>query len=128
MEKEEDIHLPSDFSTEGCTALVVIHIKNILFFVNLGDSRAILVNNKGNILKETIDHKSENAIERKRIEEQNDGQIIKEFYQGKAIYRIEHSGGFSLSVSRAFGYFSFKIKKEDVEINIKTKNKKIKNV
>lgn len=82
----------------GSTALCGIHYldKNnnpMLWMVNVGDSRAILLNHKGITIPLTIDHKPNSTAERTRIEKL--GGKIK--FDG-ADWRIK-----DLSLSRAFG-------------------------
>jgi serine/threonine protein phosphatase PrpC len=72
---------------DGSTAVAILQIFNKLYFINLGDSRAILVNN-GKVVHATIDQKPDDERE-----------------------RIHAAGGFvmggrvnaSLAVARAFG-------------------------
>ena len=91
------------FENSGsCACSVVINGKN-LYVSNLGDSRAILGSRKGTqVYQLSVDHKPGNSSEKERIE-QAGGKII----QSNGVLRILPG---KLSVSRAFGDFSAKIK------------------
>ena len=67
--------------------------KNILWIANVGDSRAVMCNNKGETIQLSQDHKPNSSNEKKRIEQL--GGTIK--YDGSD-WRIN-----DLSLSRAFG-------------------------
>ena len=59
----------------GSCALVMLIINNLLFSINLGDSRALYSYNTGKyLLQITRDHKPNDEIEKKRIENAG-GQI-----------------------------------------------------
>lgn len=59
----------------GSCAIVVLIVDDICFIANVGDSRAILSNDKGSkIIPLSLDHKPGTDIERKRILEAG-GQI-----------------------------------------------------
>jgi protein phosphatase 1L len=77
----------------GSTACVAIQTKNSLWVVNLGDSRAVLCNKKGEAVQLTVDHKPNLPEEKKRIESLG-GKIS---FDGSD-WRIK-----TLSLSRAFG-------------------------
>lgn len=88
--------------TVGSTASIIIKYGDLLITVNLGDSRAIILqqndsNPNGMILFSTKDHKPE--LERSRIEK-NKGTVV---YDGH-VYRVNGN----LSLSRAFGDFYLK--------------------
>lgn len=82
----------------GSTACIIIHYldenkKNVLWVINVGDSRAIICNCNGEAKQLSVDHKPNLSEEKKRIEALG-GKIIYDGYE----YRIK-----SLSLSRAFG-------------------------
>ena len=53
----------------GSCACVILIINDTLYAINLGDSRALLSSNSGQILRQiTRDHKPEDPIEKERIE------------------------------------------------------------
>lgn len=83
----------------GSTACVIIHYydvkgkKNILWTINVGDSRAVLSNNNNMAVQLTKDHKPNSPDEKKRIE-QLGGKLV---FDG-CDWRIK-----GLSLSRAIG-------------------------
>lgn len=81
----------------GSTACVVINTieneKNVLWVINVGDSRAILCNKLGQCQQLSLDHKPNTITEKKRIESLG-GKIKFDGYE----WRIK-----TLSLSRAFG-------------------------
>jgi len=82
----------------GSTACVGLNCideknKNILWLINVGDSRAVLCNKKGDAVQLTVDHKPNEPNEKERIEELG-GKIT---YDGSD-WRVK-----TLSLSRAFG-------------------------
>ena len=78
----------------GSTACIgILSDANILWMINVGDSRGVLCNKNGEAVQLTIDHKPNLVEEKKRIE-QLGGKIQ---YDGSD-WRIK-----SLSVSRSFG-------------------------
>lgn len=97
-EKLEKTH-PIAVNYTGSTALCGIIAKNnntdknILWIVNVGDSRAVLYNYKNEVIQLSEDHKPNTILEKKRIESM--GGKIK--YDGSD-WRIN-----DLSLSRAFG-------------------------
>ena len=90
---------PRAVNYTGSTALCGIISKhptsnrNILWIANVGDSRAVMCNNKGETIQLSQDHKPNSSNEKKRIEQL--GGTIK--YDGSD-WRIN-----DLSLSRAFG-------------------------
>ena len=82
----------------GSTALCGIHFKNkknknMLWMINVGDSRAVLCKKDNSVLQLTEDHKPNESNEKKRIN-QLGGKIYYDGYD----WRIK-----DLSLSRAFG-------------------------
>jgi serine/threonine protein phosphatase PrpC len=61
-----DIHFDINFS--GSTCIILFKIGNYLICSNVGDSRAIMINEKNEIIELSKDQKPENENERKRIE------------------------------------------------------------
>tara|TARA_Y100000741_G_scaffold360760_1_gene343551 strand:- start:207 stop:1001 length:795 start_codon:yes stop_codon:yes gene_type:complete len=91
----------------GSTASIIIKYNNILITINLGDSRAVILQKNaeypnGNILLATNDHKPDN--ERERIRQSN-GTVE---FDGHT-YRVNGN----LSLSRAFGDFYLKYHKKN---------------
>ncbi|CAF0944906.1 unnamed protein product [Rotaria sordida] len=84
---------PDDKS--GTTAISCLIDAERVYFLNVGDSRAILVSNEGRILLATKDHKPSDQMERQRIQEAG-GTVL-----------IQRVNG-SLAVSRALGDFEYK--------------------
>lgn len=79
----------------GCTAVVLLLTPNMYYVASAGDSRCIMFNKKGKIVKLTEDHKPENEKELKRIEKAGG------FVSGGRI-----NG--NLNLSRALGDLDFK--------------------
>ncbi|CAF3729160.1 unnamed protein product [Rotaria socialis] len=84
---------PDDKS--GSTAISCLIDLERIYFLNVGDSRAILVSTDGRILLATKDHKPNDQAERQRIQEAG-GTVL-----------IQRVNG-SLAVSRALGDFEYK--------------------
>lgn len=86
----------------GSTAVIVVVVNRTqeIFVANLGDSRAIIFNINGDILYETIDHKPNDAQERRRIEKT--GYVTN---QNGDVPRVNGV----LAMSRAFGDSSLKM-------------------
>lgn len=80
--------------SQGTTVTMILKIKDKLYIINLGDSRAVIFNSTREILMQTKDHKPELEIE--RINETG-GKVIK-------LFGTSRVGG-CLSVSRALGDF-----------------------
>jgi serine/threonine protein phosphatase PrpC len=78
----------------GCTALIALIIKGVLYIANVGDSRAILCN-KSVAYDLSKDHKPDDPKEKARIES-----------LGGMINAGRVNG--SLNLSRALGDFEFK--------------------
>jgi len=79
----------------GSTAICCLIDPERIYFLNVGDSRAILVSTDGRILLATKDHKPSDQAERQRIQEAG-GTVL-----------IQRVNG-SLAVSRALGDFEYK--------------------
>lgn len=79
-----------------CSLNIMYKYKNEchMNFVNLGDSRAIIIYDNGIVEQVTRDHKPEDIIEKKRIEKVG-GEVYKD---SESIFRIGN-----LSVARSFG-------------------------
>ncbi|CAF1656866.1 unnamed protein product [Adineta ricciae] len=84
---------PDDKS--GSTAISCLIDTERIYFLNVGDSRGILVSTDGRILLATKDHKPSDQAERQRIQEAG-GTVL-----------IQRVNG-SLAVSRALGDFEYK--------------------
>ena len=76
----------------GTTLTAVLRIQNILYFINVGDSRSVLVKN-GKVIFETVDHKPGDKFEKLRIEKAGG------FVGNTDTDRVDNL----LAVSRAFG-------------------------
>lgn len=90
----------------GSTAIVAILIGRKLYIANLGDSRALLFNNRGLVFS-TADHKPESPSESKRIYEL--GGHVK-------VYGVARTNG-QIATSRSFGDFKGNGLKTDVQGN-----------
>ena len=76
MSKAIDKNTKSLIDKSGSCALVMLIINDILYAINLGDSRALLSTDSGtNLLQITRDHKPNDDIERRRIEKSG-AQVI----------------------------------------------------
>ena len=88
----------------GCTCNILVIHKNILFFANAGDSRSVLLKNKGEVNSMSTDHKPELPNEFNRIKKAG-GKILEGRVNGL------------LNLSRSIGDFQFKnrrdLKQED---------------
>lgn len=80
----------------GSTALITIKHQQYLIIINLGDSRCVLFNQRGDVLFQTIDHKPELQSEINRIQKCG-GKV----YKINGIPRVNGN----LSLSRAMGDF-----------------------
>lgn len=95
----------------GSTAIIVLYQPGILYLVNLGDARAVVFTNNGQILAETRDHKPND--ERTRIEAAGGFVTFTELSGGLGISRVNGV----LAVSRAFGDFDFKYSRKQPAIS-----------
>lgn len=87
----EDSGIDLEFS--GTTLVLALVIKKYLYFLNIGDSRAVLASKVKGRLKESLatkDHNPENLKERKRIESMNGrvSPIIDEYGKPYGPYRV----------------------------------------
>ncbi|CAF0790251.1 unnamed protein product [Didymodactylos carnosus] len=95
QELREDLRNQSPEDKSGSTAISCLIDPERIYFLNVGDSRAILVSTDGRILMATKDHKPNDPTERQRITEAG-GTVL-----------IQRVNG-SLAVSRALGDFEYK--------------------
>lgn len=95
--------LGSKSQKTGCACIAVLHDKRhkAIYTINLGDSRCVLFNSKGDILIETVDHKPDDPSERKRIE-LGGGFVSK---RPNSIHRVNGN----LALSRSFGDWNLKL-------------------
>lgn len=99
--------MKKDFKGDpGSTAVVAMLIKDRIYFINVGDSRGLLLN-KDKILYKTADHKPNLKKEKERIET----------FGGKVTYddvpRVSYPmSNKELAMSRAFGDIDYKINKK----------------
>lgn len=96
----ESIQINTELSGSTCT-IIIIH-NSILYICNIGDSKAIISDNKGQAYKLTVDHKPSNPIEMERITKSG-GEVKK--LENESAYRIfiKNMRMPGISVSRAFG-------------------------
>eukprot|EP00427_Karlodinium_veneficum_P010413 CAMPEP_0169076084 /NCGR_PEP_ID=MMETSP1015-20121227/8161_1 /TAXON_ID=342587 /ORGANISM="Karlodinium micrum, Strain CCMP2283" /LENGTH=276 /DNA_ID=CAMNT_0009135527 /DNA_START=284 /DNA_END=1114 /DNA_ORIENTATION=+ len=91
----------------GSTAVVVLVVREaerrLLFCANCGDSRAVLCRSGGTIGHLSVDHKPENPLERRRIEDA--GGTVRRL---GPCFRVDAD----LNLSRSFGDFAFKTKSD----------------
>lgn len=86
----------------GSTAVVALILSDIIYLVNLGDSRGVIFNNRGEIYLRTSDHKPDRPDEKDRIYKAG-GRVV-----NYDVPRIDSSGSYSLALSRAFGDMELK--------------------
>ena len=96
-----------DFDNSGSCAICVLQINNCCYFVNVGDSRAVLGSSKDSrkiSCQMTIDHKPNREDEQRRIENSG-GEVSKEKLVGSGPFRVyeKDKEGPGLAVSRSFG-------------------------
>ena len=103
LQLDHDIFQNAAAGNAGSAATVVLQIGRKLYFVNLGDSRSVLVNAKREVVHETKDHKP--SEERDRMEQA--GAIVMQ--RGKQSMAMTKYSIGVISMSRAFGDKSFKI-------------------
>jgi serine/threonine protein phosphatase PrpC len=98
-EKMYDLYAKGELDY-GSTCSCVIVIDNVVFHVNLGDSKSILFDSERTILKETMDHKPDVLEEKARILEA--GLSV-------SYGRIDGHYGHAINISRSFGDFHLKL-------------------
>ena len=84
----------------GTTALIAIIHKTQLFVANVGDSRGVMCDSKGNAIPLSFDHKPQQTRELKRIQEAGG------FIAFKGVWRVAGI----LATSRALGDYPLKEK------------------
>ena len=82
--------LVEQYTATGSTASIVIIMGNKMTVANVGDSRVILINGKGNVVRATVDHNVTNEYEKKLIQE-----------RGGTIFNNRVNG--LISLTRCFG-------------------------
>jgi len=82
-------------SNAGCTANVILIMDNQIYCANAGDSRTILIQDSGNIIPLSKDHKPDDLTEKSRIQKAG-GFIIEGRVNG------------NLNLSRAIGDLEYK--------------------
>ena len=89
----------------GSTAIVAMLVGDILYFINVGDSRGLLIRD-GRVIYRTIDHKPNNKKEKDRVVKAG-GKVT--IIPGD-VYRVEmkHIKDKQIAMSRCFGDFDFK--------------------
>lgn len=106
VQANSDIKSKCIYDTSGSCANVALFINNEWYVANVGDSRAILSINRGNIIKiMSVDHKPDSKREKSRIMK-NGGSIYQS--QSEVIWGPYRVLPGRLSVSRAFGNFEAK--------------------
>ncbi|KAG8180839.1 hypothetical protein JTE90_005925 [Oedothorax gibbosus] len=98
LDKELLLKVKAARDVAGTTALVAIVYKNKLIVANVGDSRGVICDSKGNTIPLSFDHKPDQLKERKRIKDA--GGFIA--YNG--VWRVAGI----LATSRALGDFPLK--------------------
>lgn len=89
----------TDFTSQaGCTAVVLLLTPEKYYIANAGDSRCVLYNKENKVIALTEDHKPDNVLEKKRIEEAG-GMVCEGRING------------NLNLSRAIGDLEFKNQK-----------------
>lgn len=91
---EQEI-LISDNVQDGSTLVLSLVTPNFIYFVHLGDSRAVLFSPDGKILGETKDHSSSDLQEQSRVKQAGGSIVFGRVYG-------------NLAVTRALGDLSFK--------------------
>lgn len=86
-------------SQAGCTAVVLLITPDKYYVANAGDSRCVLYTKDNKVIALSDDHKPDNELEKKRIE------------QGGGIVAEGRING-NLNLSRAIGDLEFKNNKE----------------
>ena len=92
---------PYSIQYSGSTCIIIIHIGDKIICYNIGDSRAVFINNEFKCIQISKDHKPEIPEEKTRIEEC--GGIVKKNIFG--IYRVWDKNGIypGLAMSRSIG-------------------------
>ncbi len=98
-EKMYDLYTKGELDY-GSTCSCIIVIDNVVFHMNLGDSKSILFDQERTILKETMDHKPDVLEEKARILEA--GLTV-------SYGRIDGPYGHAINISRSFGDFHLKL-------------------
>ena len=73
----DKLSVQTDFDIEmsGCTLNIVVVTKDHIMMANCGDSRSILIGDKGEVLLASRDHKPDLVDEKSRIEFQYHGRV-----------------------------------------------------
>jgi len=100
IEFDNEMYQKDKLYGSTCTIILADYNRNIVYQINLGDSRSIIFI-KDEIISETRDHDPDDSIERERI---NIG--------GGWVYYGRING--TLNVSRSFGDFELKFNKDDI--------------
>lgn len=83
----------------GCVCITCLIGSEMIYLINIGDSRAIIISNDGTVLAHTEDHKPDNPHEQERIHEAG-GRISKSCIGD--VLRVENH----LAMTRVLGDFS----------------------
>lgn len=94
------ISFVSKENVAGSTLLLAVLYKTQLIVANVGDSRGVMCNAKGNVIPLSFDHKPQQTRELKRIHEAGG------FVQFKGVWRVAGI----LATSRALGDYPLKEK------------------
>lgn len=94
------ISFVSKENVAGSTLLLAVLYKTQLIVANVGDSRGVMCNAKGNVIPLSFDHKPQQTRELKRIQEAGG------FVQFKGVWRVAGI----LATSRALGDYPLKEK------------------
>ena len=94
---------PFSIQYSGTTSIIVIYIEDKIICYNIGDSRAVYINQDYKCIQVSKDHKPELLNEKTRIED--NGGIVKKDYLNTGIYRVWSKNGHypGLAMSRSLG-------------------------
>jgi len=101
LQTKEKFEKTPSYGYCGSTAVIVFIIKDLAYFVHVGDSRALL-EEQGKVGVATVDHKVSNSDERQRLKQAKVDDYIKVY---KGCSRLK-----GLAVSRSFGDYALKNK------------------
>ncbi|CAF1378459.1 unnamed protein product, partial [Rotaria sordida] len=89
----------TDYDDSGAVCIACLISPKKIYLINIGDARAIIISNSGEVLVSTHDHKPDDPNEEERIHEAG-GQITQK--SSKDVLRVERR----LAMTRVLGDFS----------------------